>query len=93
MVAAPCGNSSVYCPAGSVEPVIAIAGYYTDVAQAATKNTSLMSRLVVCPPGMYCSGGVATPCPAGTYQPDFEMSTPAACIDCEAGWFCGAFSN
>jgi hypothetical protein len=85
----PCGNVTVFCPAGSVAPTVAAAGFYTEAA-AVTNATNVMARAVECPPGSFCAGGVRFPCPAGTFVGDSARTTVSECLSCSAGGFCPA---
>eukprot|EP00752_Nemacystus_decipiens_P010517 g9365.t1 len=80
----PCGNNTVYCPAGSSTPTVVSPGKYT------FGGTSAARRIAeeFCPKGRYCKEGVATFCPAGTFG-DREGLQDAWCSGpCPAGWFC-----
>jgi hypothetical protein len=48
---------------------------------------------MVCPLGFYCSGGMAVPCPAGTYGAAAALSSPACSGPCAAGYTCPAAST
>ncbi|KAI4815467.1 hypothetical protein KUCAC02_005611 [Chaenocephalus aceratus] len=43
---------------------------------------------VICPVGHYCVGGVAVPCPAGTYGPNEGLQRLRDCTICPAGFYC-----
>ncbi|XP_030258688.1 zonadhesin isoform X7 [Sparus aurata] len=43
---------------------------------------------VVCPVGHYCVGGVAVPCPAGTYGSKEGLQRLRDCTICPAGFYC-----
>lgn len=77
----PCGNSTVYCPAGSSTPIVASFGNYT------FGGASAAGRIAedFCPKGRYCQEGVAVLCSAGTFG-DREGLQDAACSGpCPAG--------
>ena len=57
----PCGSASLYCPAKSSAPVAVSSGYYSTADQSSQER---------CNAGSYCSGGVQSPCPRGSYQTD-----------------------
>lgn len=58
-----CGNSTVFCPAGSAAPTVVSRGNYTLGGTSPAQRTTD----TVCPKGRYCQNGVAVLCPAGTY--------------------------
>jgi hypothetical protein len=69
-----CGNASVYCPVGSPLPVVAPPGYYTVNGEtvigqisAVVSDEETRGKILVCPKGHYCTGGVKIKCPRGTY--------------------------
>ncbi|MEQ2279189.1 hypothetical protein AMECASPLE_006848 [Ameca splendens] len=43
---------------------------------------------IVCPKGHYCVGGMAVPCPAGTYGPKEGLQRMTDCAICPAGFYC-----
>ena len=61
-------------------------GYFS----AGGANASTQSQQNQCPPGSYCSNGVAVPCSAGTYRSLTGGITAADCGLCPAGYFCVA---
>ena len=79
-----CGNASVYCSQGSLAPVVVTPGYYT--TGGATSATQTQQN--ECPSGYYCTAGVASPCPAGTYRSITRAATVADCAACTAGYYC-----
>ncbi len=85
----PCGNVTVYCPTGSLEPTLVTDGYYTAVASGvATNAANIMAQAVECPAGSYCSGGVRQLCPPGTFQSSLRQSNVSSCDACAPGGFC-----
>lgn len=58
-------------------------GFYSPAGS--TRSTSIM-----CPTGFYCplNAAVATPCPAGTYNPVPQQGALSACLACPAGSYC-----
>ncbi|XP_077422977.1 uncharacterized protein LOC144052618 isoform X3 [Vanacampus margaritifer] len=46
------------------------------------------SVCIVCPGGHYCDGGVAIPCPAGSYGPKEGLRRVTDCTICPAGFYC-----
>ncbi|CAM9410937.1 unnamed protein product [Ectocarpus sp. 12 AP-2014] len=59
-----CGNPTVFCPEGSVEPVPVRAGFYS-VGGGLEGNTRVSQ--VLCEAGYYCQDAARKLCPAGTY--------------------------
>ena len=43
-----------------------------------------------CPVGHFCPVNTSSPvpCPAGTYQPEVQMTNDSACLPCAPGMFC-----
>ncbi len=130
-VPTPCGNDSVFCPAGSAAPQSAGPGYFTQgfmggrdfrapcdpglfcpgdgrayacpagrYGDAPGLRNSSCSGVCGdgvlcpaqtaspagqdCPPGLYCAGGLATPCPAGTFNPFTRATDASQCLPCPA---------
>ncbi|GBG32619.1 Protocadherin Fat 4 [Hondaea fermentalgiana] len=81
--ASACGGANVYCPSGSEEPTAVDAGMYT-VGGSATQRTSQSA----CEPGYYCTSGVRSPCPGGTYNEVLGAESTADCLACDAGYIC-----
>jgi hypothetical protein len=87
----PCGNVTVYCPAGSESPTWAPLGTYTTAgAGVATNATDIMSQALDCPAGHYCVDGVQRACPAGTFLGTTRRSNVSDCRTCTAGGYCPA---
>ncbi len=87
----PCGNVTVYCPAGSLMPTAVSIGFYTAApapAAAAINATDVMSQAVECPPGSFCAGGERFPCPGGTFADAPRRTAATDCLACSAGWYC-----
>jgi hypothetical protein len=54
---------------------------------AVTESPNLVVGL--CAQGYYCTDGVSTPCPAGTYQPVATTATSLdSCLPCPSGSYC-----
>ncbi|KAH9255162.1 hypothetical protein BASA81_006921 [Batrachochytrium salamandrivorans] len=79
----PCGSISKYSASGQSACTNALAGEYT---YGQTETTRM--GVLACPPGYWCSGGVQTPCPLGTYNALGSQSVPGSCQACTAGYFC-----
>ncbi|CAM9427891.1 unnamed protein product, partial [Laminaria digitata] len=80
----PCGNSTVYCPAGSSAPSVASAGNYTLGGASPAGRTGE----AVCPKGRYCQQGMAVYCPPGTYGKTGGLQDAACSGPCPPGWYC-----
>lgn len=52
-----------------------------------------MSKPIYCKPGFYCPGGMAKPCPPGTYNNRSDVSLDGACADCPRGMYCEGRGN
>jgi hypothetical protein len=88
----PCGNASVYCPAGSVQPRFVRDGYYS----AGGPDSGVASAdEVVCGAGSFCVFGIQTYCPFGTFGSREGLSSAACSGRCSAGYECpvGSFSS
>lgn len=77
----PCGNSTVYCPAGSSTPSAVSAGNYSFGGTSAAARTAEE----LCPKGRYCQKGLAVLCPAGTFGDREGLQDPACSGPCPAG--------
>jgi hypothetical protein len=93
-----CGGSHVYCPEGSFEVTPVSDSYYTVAGQIdlylRDKKDVLnktMSAQKVCPPGWWCSSGIAYQCPEGTWSNNYGMRGPGDCGQCEEGYFCPSY--
>lgn len=77
----PCGNSTVFCSAGSSKPSIVSSGNYT------VGGTSEVGRTAdeICPRGRYCLEGLAVLCPSGTYGEVQGLQSEACSGPCPAG--------
>ncbi|KAM7413317.1 hypothetical protein PAMA_020621 [Pampus argenteus] len=51
-------------------------------------STVCTIQCLQCPAGHYCVGGVAVPCPAGTYGPKEGLQRLKDCTICPAGFYC-----
>ncbi len=90
----PCGNVTVFCPAGASFPSLATPGFYTaPVAGLVTNATDVMAREVECPRGFWCRGGVRTQCPAGTFGSAQQGANVSECQTCGPGGYCPAGSS
>ncbi len=77
----PCGNSTVYCPAGSSRPTEVSSGNYT---LGGTSNAGRTEE-EVCPKGRYCHQGVAVLCPPGTFGEREGLDGAGCSGPCPAG--------
>jgi hypothetical protein len=96
----PCGNATVFCPAGSARPQPVVAeGFYATHAGSAygggaaaaalrdPRNATCSAQLL-CEPGFWCRGGVKYQCPAGRFGWARGSSSPACGGVCAAGYRC-----
>lgn len=94
----PCGNSSVYCKTGSFEPSLVHLGFYgiftgTDAGtrtQFDTQNLTFSAE-IPCEKGYYCTGGVKTPCPPGTYGGREGLFSSNCSGYCARGHYCPSY--
>ncbi len=84
----PCGNNSVYCPAGSAAPTLAGPGVYTIGPSAMTRTDT-----VPCPGGSYCVNGISALCPAGRFGCADRLGDPDCNGPCTGGFYCPAGST
>lgn len=59
-----CGSVSVYCPAGSSQPITVSEGYYSGPLSASETTRSVQ---ILCEAGYYCINGVRNACQEGYY--------------------------
>ena len=85
-----CHLPTSYCPAGSSVRTPTLTGYY---AVTVAPGAMLFSDAVPCQAGQYCTGGVAAPCPAGTFGDSGALFTPQCSGVCAAGYYCPAGST
>ena len=79
-----CGGNHVYCPPASSSPTLVVPGQYSVGGAPTTRSSS-----VDCPPGSWCSSGVATLCPSGRYGNVGLLSDPLCSGGCPVGHYCG----
>ena len=86
----PCGGPQVYCPIGSVSPLLALPGEYT-----IGDDTMTRWSVVACPSASFCRDGVRSLCPAGRFGCSDRFSDPGCNGPCAAGHYCppGTSSN
>jgi hypothetical protein len=92
----PCGDSDVYCPEGSPQPLSVAVGHYTvgeeeEAGEPEDDNFHQLNKLAMmkCTPGYYCAAdGVRRLCPPGTYGADDGLHSQACSGPCEAGHYC-----
>jgi hypothetical protein len=85
--ATPCGDASVYCPAGSTAPQPVPLGLYSTPISS---DPAHRSGVAGCPAGSYCVHGVAFLCSAGRFG--FRVNSSDALCDgkCTVGHYCPA---
>ena len=81
----PCGGDGFYCPQGSAWPIAAPAGRLT---VGGGSDGQSRTAAVLCPPGSFCQGGVAAPCPVGSYGATAGLGTAECSGQCLAGTYC-----
>ncbi len=86
---APCGDASVYCPAGTPSPLTVDPGWYS----AGGADASHRTGQIACPVGSYCVRGIVFACPEGTYGARQELSSPLCTGRCADGFLCPAASS
>ncbi len=79
----PCGNSTVYCPAGVASPAAVTVGFYA----SGSANLSTASSQTQCVAGQYCVAGVASSCPIGRFGSTPGLSSASCSGDCAQGRF------
>ncbi|XP_035857407.1 zonadhesin-like [Sander lucioperca] len=86
-----CNDTSLLC-GGAVAPRwsqhVHRSGQTITCRPGTYKDTREELECVVCPIGHYCVGGVAVPCPAGTYGPKEGLQRLRDCTICPAGFYC-----
>jgi hypothetical protein len=73
-----CGDSSLYCPPGSVQPSVVAVGFYSGNGSSSQNYQSQYP----CPAGSSCLAGVQSPCPPGSYA---SLSRLTQCTLCPPG--------
>ena len=76
----PCTDARSFCPRGSTETRQGSAAYAT----VANADGRLVAQRL-CPPGAYCPGGAAVPCPPGTFGVHGGQASAGTCARCPAG--------
>ena len=74
---------SVFCPAGSGEPVEADAGYFSLSGSRTTRSAQQK-----CPAGSFCRNGIASLCTKGRYGSTVGSSVAECDGPCAPGFFC-----
>jgi hypothetical protein len=72
-----CGDPSVYCPAGSPQPLLIQPGNYS---LPATTDSSRRWGSASCQPGSFCQGGLSRACDHGTYSSGLSATVCQRCI-------------
>ena len=79
---------SVYCPAGSAAPTLAVPGEYTLGGSPSTRWTAMPCRS-----GSFCVNGTARPCPAGRFGCADRLTDDTCNGPCTAGSYCPSGST
>ena len=78
-----CDVPTLYCPAGALFQLFVGVGYYA----LATRQGYYYDK-APCPVGSYCLGGVARPCPSGTFGNASLLTSSDCSGQCSAGYYC-----
>lgn len=76
----PCTDPSRNCMRGSLVPSTTAPGFVS-TSEMRFGNTVYVGQ-AVCPIGSFCSGGVALPCPSGTYGTSARQASASSCTPC-----------
>jgi hypothetical protein len=79
-----CSDLDSFCPGNSSRRISTTPGYVT-VFKPAWDGLTVSVAQTVCPEGFFCSGGVAVPCPPGTYGVWEMQISSGDCRTCAAG--------
>lgn len=82
-----CGDSTVFCEEGSIEPTQVRTGYYSVGGTNATRTGQKIA-----PRGYYASAGIVKACPAGHFGSSEGLSQDDCSGTCLEGWFCPSSS-
>jgi hypothetical protein len=95
-----CGASNMYCPPGSVLPLIVDIGYYTTGPLSPPFSTQNVDDQLIrfsqekCEPGHYClDNGIKYKCPRGHYGIDYGSTNIRCNGYCDAGYICDENSH
>ena len=88
----PCGNASVYCPAGSSTPTPVAQGFYTlgdtpAFPRLSAANATRSSQ-TQCQAGWHCAAGIARACAAGRFGDRAGLAAAGCSGPCAPGHFC-----
>jgi hypothetical protein len=82
-----CGNSTVFCEEGSIEPTQVWTGYFS----VGGTNTTRTGQKIA-PRGNYASEGIVKACPEGHFGSSEGLSQDDCSGTCLGGWFCPSSS-
>ena len=85
----PCGDSSVLCREGSVEPHLVAKGYYS----IGGSSNATREDEKIAPKGHFAKDGILFQCPSGHYGDTLGLFTDDCSGVCEAGWYCPTAST
>lgn len=89
-----CGGPAFYCPPGSAQPHPVTKGFYTigsvSPPGGAQLNEDTRTRFsqILCEKGFWCSDGVKTMCPAGSYGSSLGLRHSNCSGLCSPGYLC-----
>jgi hypothetical protein len=79
-----CGNSTVFCREGSVDPKTVTQGFYS----IGGSSNATRTEQTIAPNGYFSKEGLLFPCPKGHYGNTLGLFTDDCSGICEAGWYC-----
>ena len=79
----PCTNISQACPANSIAPQTIAPGFVAVIGPGLVPGSASVNvNQEHCPMGSFCSGGVRTLCPGGTFSPSTYQVSLQDCFPC-----------
>lgn len=80
--------NEVYCPLGSIKPILVLPGYYSILGNSTTRQDQLE-----CPIGSYCKNGIRYSCPGGRFGSETRLTSPDCSGICSKGHYCPSGST
>ena len=84
-----CGNSTVFCREGSIEPQPVTEGFYS----VGGSSNATRAEETIAPKGHFAKDGILFECPRGHYGNTSGLFTDDCSGICEAGWYCPTAST